>query len=81
MTDEPKRRPRLDPDARRVGELLRRERPSPPASFRGALARHLRALDPGWGPRPEGLTRTVGRYVALGLLLIGFGALAGLGVL
>jgi hypothetical protein len=81
MTDEPKRGQRLNPDARRIGERLRRDRPSPPASFRGTLARRLRALDPGWGPRPEGLTRTVSRYVAGGLLLIGLGALTGLGVL
>ena len=81
MTEQPKSRPRLDPDARRIGELLRRDRPVPSASFRGALSRHLRALDPGWGPRPEGLARMVGTYVAVGLLLIGLGALAGLGVL
>jgi hypothetical protein len=81
MTQEPKSMQPLDPDAGRIGELLRRDRPSPPASFRGALGRHLRALDPGWGPRPERLIQAVGAYVAVGLLLIGLGALVGLGVL
>ncbi len=81
MTDLPKNIQRLDPDALRAGELLSRRRPPPPASFRGTLGRRLQELDPGWGPRPERLIGLVCFYVGLGLLLIGLGALSGLGLL
>lgn len=38
MTQEPKSMQPLDPDAGRIGELLRRDRPSPPPPFVGRWA-------------------------------------------
>lgn len=53
-------------------------RPVPSAGFRGALWQHLALRDPGYGPRPERLRLIVACYLAVGLLLIGLGALLAL---
>jgi hypothetical protein len=71
----------LGPDDRALGARLESERPLPGGEFRGALRRHLAARDPGLGPRPEHLRRTVALYLAGGGVLAGLGALQALGVL
>lgn len=63
------------PDEREVADRLLTARPLPSPGFRGALARHLSASDPGYGPRPERLRLSVALYLLGGLLLIGLGAL------
>jgi hypothetical protein len=65
----------LEPGERELGAQLARERALPASEFRGALSRHVAAHDPGFGPRPEHLHRTVALY------LVGGGTLAGLGLL
>jgi len=57
----------LSGDAQELAELLDRERPVPPASFRGHVARRLAAADPGYGPRPPHL-RAVGTLVGIGII-------------
>lgn len=53
--------------------------PIPHAGFRGALGRHLVAVDPGFGPRPEQLRLYVTACALAGLLLMMLGAAIGLG--
>jgi hypothetical protein len=65
----------LEAPERELGVQLASERALPGTEFRGALGRRLAAQDPGFGPRPEHLRRTVS------LCLAGGGALAGLGLL
>jgi len=62
-----------DAAARAAAEALAAQRPIPQASFRGALARRLSALDPGFGPRPANLWPRVLGLVALGSVLLLFG--------
>ena len=57
----------LDP---RLAEQLTAERPTPSASFRGALGRYLSAADPGYGARPPRLRVLVAAYMLAGMLLI-----------
>jgi hypothetical protein len=71
----------LDPAERELGGHLARERALPSSEFRGALGRRLAAEDPGFGPRPEHLRRTVALYLAGGAALAGLGLLQALGVL
>ena len=66
------------PQEDEFAEHLAGARPAPSAGFRRALHEHLSALDPGYGPRPERLWLIVAGYLALGLLLIGLGALLAL---
>jgi hypothetical protein len=87
MTDEPdmthdsEATGELGATESRLAERLRDERPVPPAGFRGALGRHLGALDPGYGPRPGRLRLLVGGYIATGAALIAVSALNATGVL
>jgi hypothetical protein len=55
------------------------QRPVLAAGFRGALARHLAAEDPGYGPRPARLRWMVAAYCVAGALLIAVGALLAAG--
>ena len=71
----------LEPAERDLGARLASERALPGTRFRGALGRHLAAQDPGHGPRPEHLRRTVAVYLAAGGAIAGVGVLASLGVL
>ncbi len=71
----------LGPEERWVDERLTRERPVPPAAFRGALARYLAARDPGFGPRPQRLWAMVAAYLAAAALLILLGLLQATGAL
>jgi hypothetical protein len=79
--EDPESTQSLNEEELRMGELLSARRRQPSGHFRGGLGRRLTALDPGWGPRPKQLRLIVGAYFALGLLLVGLGALVGLGVL
>jgi hypothetical protein len=81
MTDEPhadRGFGAVDPE---LEDRLSAERPVPAAGFRGALARHLEANDPGWGPRPERLDHIVRGYLAAGALLIALGLSVATGLL
>jgi hypothetical protein len=69
----------LDPDQRWVDERLTRDRPVPPAVFRGALGRHVAARDPGFGPRPPRLWAMFAGYLAVAALLILLGLLQAMG--
>jgi hypothetical protein len=69
------------PPERDVADRLLVSRPLPGGGFRGALGRHLELTDPGHGPRPPRLRATVAIYLALGLLLIAFGAARAVGAL
>jgi hypothetical protein len=71
----------LTPDDVRIGDRLARERPAPAAGFRGALGRHLRALDPGYGPRPGSLDLMVSGSIAVGVTLMVLGLLQAAGAL
>jgi hypothetical protein len=71
----------LGPEESGLADRLRAERPIPAAGFRGTLARHLAATDPGYGPRPERLRLIVVSYLSLATLLIAFGIVLGVGVL
>jgi hypothetical protein len=64
-----------------LAELLARERPVPPARFRGDLARRLAAADPGYPPRPARLRSTVAGLIAAGSLTFAVGALVGTGII
>jgi hypothetical protein len=63
----------LDEHARAAADALMAQRPQPRANFRGALARRLSALDPGFGPRPPDLWWRVLVLVAIGSLLLVLG--------
>lgn len=56
-------------------DKLEAARPVPAAGFRGALGRHLAALDPGYGPRPRHLWLLSGGYLVAGGVLLLIGAL------
>jgi hypothetical protein len=71
----------LTPDQSALADSLTRERPVPPAGFRGALARYLAAHDPGYGPRPPRLRTTATVLVLVGLLLVLLGLLQAVGSL
>ncbi len=81
MPDETPNSEDLGPEELELAGLLARGRPAPAAGFRGALARLLADLDPGWGPRPSRLRLLVIAYGGGGLLMIAAGALLGLGAL
>jgi hypothetical protein len=69
------------PEEQSFAEQLANQRPVPAAGFRGTLGRHLAAIDPGHGPRPERLRSMVLAYIAAGVLLMALGALQATGVL
>jgi hypothetical protein len=71
----------LGPADEALARRLDGQRPVPAAGFRGALARHLGARDPGYGPRPAHLRLIVTAYVLSGLVLMGLGALVATGSL
>lgn len=71
----------LTPDDLVIGDRLERERPAPAAGFRGALGRHLRARDPGYGPRPANLDLMVAASIASGVTLMVLGLLQAAGAL
>lgn len=81
MTDEPESAAELGVREHELADRLGAERPVPGAGFRGALARHLAARDPGYGPRPARLRLLAGGYLGAGWLLIAVGALVAGGVL
>jgi hypothetical protein len=78
MTDEPQDQDQLGTAEQRLAQQLADQRPLPVGGFRGALARHLAALDPGYGPRPPRLRLIVAGYLCVGLVLLALGALLGL---
>lgn len=53
-----------------LAEQLSRWRPTPRASFRGALGRYLAATEPGYGPRPARLGLLVFACLLAGLALM-----------
>lgn len=69
----------LDPADAAFAERLYAARPLPAASFRGELGRHLRAEDPGHGPRPRYLWTASLLLLGLGLLVMVYGLLQSLG--
>jgi hypothetical protein len=71
----------LDRPEQDLAARLTRERPVPPAEFRGALGRWLAEDDPGHGPRPERLIGTSALYLLAGLGVMALGSLQALGVL
>ena len=75
MTEPPEQN--VDPSAadQVFADQLDSARPMPPAGFRGALGRHLAAIDPGYGPRPEHLWLLVLGYLLAGGVLLLVGAL------
>src|SRR5436305_13014080 len=81
VPDQPDQDAPLDPSELAFAERLEQGRPVPAPRFRGVLARHLLVLDPGWGPRPPHLVLSVFAYLCLGLVLMGIGALIGIGAL
>ncbi len=81
MSDEGPLPDGLEPDEHWVGERLTRDRPVPPAAFRGALGRYLAARDPGFGPRPQRLWAMIAAYLSTAALLILLGLLQATGVL
>lgn len=64
-----------------LADRLSAQRPVPSGVFRGALSRHLAALDPGHGPRPPRLRAIVALYSAGGALLIALGTLLATGTI
>lgn len=64
-----------EPAERGVAARLVGERQLPDSEFRGALGRQLAARDPGFGPRPEHLRRTVALFLAAGGALLTLGLL------
>jgi len=70
----------LEPADQALAHRLDAIKPLPSPGFRGALGRRLLAIDPGYGPRPAELRKTVSMLLALGLLLLLLGALVGSGV-
>ncbi len=81
MSDESRQPDELDPEERWIDERLNRERPVPPAAFRGALGRYVAASDPGFGPRPARLWAMVAAYALTAALLILLGLLQATGAL
>jgi hypothetical protein len=79
MSEQDDTQAELEPQDEELGERLSEQRPVPSAGFRGALARHISARDPGYGPRPERLRLTVSAYLASGIVLIGLGLLQATG--
>jgi hypothetical protein len=71
--------PALEDGERELAAGLRSARAVPGAAFRGALARHVRALDPHLGPRPARLRLKAGAALSGGALLIVLGALSATG--
>ena len=71
----------LEPAERDLALRLSDERVIPAPGFRGALGRHLAALDPGYGPRLAHLRAAVGLCLAGGGALIAVGALQAMGAL
>jgi hypothetical protein len=53
-----------------LADELTGRRPTPRASFRGALGRYLTDVDPGYGARPARLRALVAAYMLAGLLLL-----------
>jgi hypothetical protein len=80
MTDEGDTGAALPPEEHSLAEWLVDQRPVPTAGFRGTLGRHIAAIDPGYGPRPERLRVIVSAYLTVGTLLIAVGALQAAGV-
>jgi hypothetical protein len=64
-----------------LADRLGAQRPVPSGVFRGALSRHLAALDPGHGPRPPRLRAIVALYSAGGALLMALGTLLATGTI
>jgi hypothetical protein len=81
MSDPLDRDEHLEAPERDLGAHLASGRALPGTEFRGALGRRLAAEDPGFGPRPEHLGRTVALYLTGGSALAGLGLLQALGVL
>ena len=81
MSDSHDRDDHLEAPERELGAQLASDRALPASEFRGALGRSLAVEDPGFGPRPEHLRRTVALYLAAGGALAGLGLLQSLGVL
>ena len=81
MTEEGDIEVAFSTDEGKLAERLASQRPVPTAGFRGTLGRHLVAIDPGYGPRPERLRCSVSGYITAGTLLITLGALQATGVL
>ncbi|MGO9752508.1 MAG: hypothetical protein ACLP8S_00715 [Solirubrobacteraceae bacterium] len=81
MTEQDDISPALEPADDALAEQLDAGRPAPSAGFRGALGRHLFALDPGYGPRPAHLRLAVAAYLVLGALLVLLGGLMSSGAI
>jgi len=81
VTLEPEDRTDVGERERELAAALDAQRPVPGAGFRGALGRHLAALDPGYGPRPVRLRLLVAGCLGGGGVLIGLGALVAATVL
>lgn len=81
MTEPPDTDPQLGADQRRLADRLEASRPVPAGGFRGALARHLAARDPGHGPRPARLRLISGGCLIGGAGLLVLGLLQALGSL
>jgi len=82
MTDSDDIEPALSAEDAQVLELrLSAQRPVPAPGFRGALGRMLAASDPGYGPRPEHLRRTVALWAGAGTVLVILGGLQAAGAL
>ena len=81
MTDGEDTERELEPRHDAMARRLEDQRPVPAAGFRGALGRHLAALDPGYGPRPARLRLMVVGYAVAGTVLLAAGMLVAIGVL
>lgn len=81
MSDRPDNEPSPTPEEEAIGDRLLGDRPVPPGGFRGALERHLEALDPRHGPRPDDLRVRALGYVGAGALLLTIALLQALGSL
>ena len=81
MSERPETHEHLEPAERDMAARLDAERALPEVRFRGMLARHLAAQDPGHDPRPLHLRSMVALYVIAGGALGGLGLLQALGVL
>ena len=71
----------FDSEEQATAESLLAHRPAPNAAFRGALARQLQVLDPGYGPRPERLWIHAGVLAGAGALLVLLGLLVSTGAI
>jgi hypothetical protein len=81
MTDDSDLELVLPPEEDRLAEHLASQRPFPTPGFRGTLGRHLAAIDPGYGPRPDRFSIMVSAYLGTGALFIALGALQAMGAL